>query len=257
MSDIDIVKIYEIVFRSLKRAQFYSGIANHILKLSINNIELEKDKPSDFQIVFPDWFENQNQYKKTFAEWVMNRLLEDMIESFEQCLERIFKILPIKEEFKDKANKIKDLNGFISKFEKNIGIPIKYSESIRSLNIARDILTHSYEGYVRKDDVNGNDNKFTVHWYKLKTKVYGKKQGENYKTEKDILNTWVDTRQFDNHNVKFERTFIKKSKSWNIDECIQFTPYEIHEISSMIDFIIKDFHYNLRIKALKIINLNN
>jgi hypothetical protein len=212
--------------------------------------------------------EELERLKKVFFVWIAGNVIEDLIETFGLCLDKLIFFLLIGEKFKQSINSVinvtpeeetniyKSLATFelqgndkkLTFLKDNYGVQTSLSEYLNTLKVARNCLTHrlGVVGYGQKgeNDFN-NENKLTIRWRFFN--CYQDTPSKHLELSKVHDN---DLKK----GIKVTLKLEEQERSFNKGERINLSPIELEQIclnfrDALDELIKKTENYLMSIKA--------
>lgn len=259
--NIDLKKLGDLAHTGVRRAALFMGLGlNAAHREDFNDYELCKLPIAPEQTSLPiDFFpsnlpaERVGEFKKQFALWVIGCGLRELLEHYALFLDHIHKNALLVFLIEDKLGSV-DPEKKQEEFNQRLGIPDKLErlkkmfsispddpESIKSLYLARNCLTHNF-GIVTQRQC-GPDESLTLTWKTLDVIAKGEETGiERPLTELIGLLTEEETSIF-TKTARRERKFalgekiqLSQQDLWEI--CFFFNAYAIPSaVQSFIEFL--------------------
>jgi len=230
---IDLNKLLEIGNLGIRRAYVFSGYGiNAARDERLNTFDI--GGPLQITIVPPLNGEKQiEKSKKAFEQWIIGNAFRELFEAQEMFANEIFNILLHVEIAQGRMEPLqgkKNLSDFqrkgiyekLSILRRDFGLRIKLGTHLRSINKARNCLTHN-RGIVRKREEASGRDRLTMKWRRLKFAFHGN-EGQNV----EISAAKIPFETPGEGHLSF--SVRDRQKSFLVGKPIVLKPEDIHEI---------------------------
>ena len=189
----------------------------------ITSIQLLKDRLDEGTV---------NEFKETFCEWTINSSLRELLESFQIFIEEIYLcLLMIKKNAASPIQVKPDMRRFDKKpfpakltcLNEQFAIPIESLESLRSINRARNCITHRGSIVSRRDCNDQEKQNLSVKWMGLRAVLIGE-NGEQEIEFEELKGRQVES------ECRISIKKVEREKSFSVGQVVRFEPTELAEM---------------------------
>lgn len=229
---IELDKIQERALKGARRAYVFMGLGvNAALDERLNDYQLTHI--TSIQLL-KDGLEQDTvtQFKEAYCEWTINSSLRELLESFQFFIEEVYLcLIMIKKNAASPLHVKPDVRRFDKKpfpsklayLNEQFSIPIESLESLRSINRARNCITHRGSVVTRRDCNDQEKEHLYVTWMGLCAVLID----ENGEQE-------IEFNELKGHQIENEcRIGVKKverQKRFGIGQPVKFEPTELAEM---------------------------
>lgn len=257
---IDLNALKSIADLGLRRAYIFLGLGANAARVpELNTYEL----PGNFGIIIvpPPKDEREIKHaKKEFERWVVGNALRELFESHSLYLDKVYDVLlitgvskrDISPSQRTKKYKIFERKGLYEKLNilrKEYKVKSQLNNHMRSINRARNCLTHN-RGVVRRGDANNREkSKLTMKWRTLNYQY----KGIDGKVEK------ITEAKMPFHLEKdaiVEMSIRNRQRSFRVGTLINLKPKDLNELCFTF-YIANSEIFNSLISRLKLLGLLN
>lgn len=232
--NIEFNKILEVALRGIRRSSVFMGLGvNAALDEEFSDYQLSR--VSHIQLVPSDvGLDAVDHFKEEFSRWVVANAMRELVESFSLFLDRVYEACSfikchcVKRVDQEKfTQQLRSFSGQgipnkLNILENSFGIVVNHDSYIKSINKARNCMTHR-GSIVGPEDLT-SDNSLEVKWLGIDFKV--EEPGGEVSDIWELIQTGKRLEQ----GGSLQAHFVERQLDFELGRPVHFNPNDLAEI---------------------------